>query len=129
MKVHEIDVAVNLRATLPSIPEPPKSEEPLPATCDGTKECHASYTQQSVGIPNPFSMVGDVQCWWAGPWPVFHSRIDKTTPEGFTFKYQAARDLLCNTWIEEASLVSNDPNNPIQGSAYLQALVDTLVAE
>ncbi|NHJ12428.1 MAG: hypothetical protein EAX95_02075 [Candidatus Thorarchaeota archaeon] len=110
-------------------PNNPGEEQDYDGTNQGKRTRLEAQFYGMTSCPPPSDLMNEIDNWWTGPWPVFHVKIDKTTIEGFVFRYQVARDLLGFTQVEEAYLVSNSPDDPITDEAYAQALAEDVVAE
>ncbi len=108
-----------------SVPEPEGQDG---TATDSNDELALKYQQMGLINP-PEDLMNEVESWWTGPWPVLHVRIEQTTSEGFTFRYQVARDLLGFSQVEDASLETNSPDDPLENEGYLDALAEDVVQQ
>jgi len=142
MRIHDINIQVNVRTAPPDIEEPPPGEDPIPITYDGTtspseEETLQAETQMEMGL-------AALNVYWTGPWPLLHivaeyNIIPENLPEdhpakgaeGKKVSMHIAKNLLRET---EQSDVSSAGDNQIlfsQGEIgeiiYLTIIFDLLL--
>jgi hypothetical protein len=106
MRVHDIDVAVNLRATLPWVPEPPKNEEPQPVAYGGSSVSVPSAVPE---VDNTINVAGaTTSVWWTGWWPVLHVRSANILASGARYVIELSIDLLGNLGLVDLQLSHPD---------------------